>query len=262
MRRLLGCAAFATVATLFAMPAMAADLRVKAPVLKAPAAVATYGWSGCYVGAFAGYQSARVDAPYGANSLGVAPGTASSDTLRPNGIMLGPTIGCNYQWDGRWVVGVEGDLDFIKKEDTKVETAFPAFRLRVEQQWLATARVRIGYAFDRGFILPWPLLFYLTGGAAWASVEAANFVPGNPTSFVAQKQTHVGWVAGFGSEYGLGKGWSVKSETLYIDLGKRSYFTPTDPVALAVFNIKPRLWVSKVGLNYRFHWNGPLTARY
>jgi outer membrane immunogenic protein len=258
-RRVLGCAA---VATLVAVPAMAADLRVKAPVLKAPAAVTAYDWSGCYVGAYLGYQTARVRARYGANSLGSAPGAAVSDDLRPNGFTFGPTIGCNYQWTGRWVVGLEGDLDFIKKDDTQVETTQPLFRVGVEQQWLATARVRIGYAFDRGFILPWPLLFYLTSGAAWASIETANFVPGNPTSFVAQKQTHVGWVAGFGSEYGLGNGWSVKSETLYIDLGKRSYFTPTNPVSLAVLDIKPRIWVSKIGLNYRFHWSGPVTARY
>jgi outer membrane immunogenic protein len=44
----LACAAL----VMLSAPAIAADMRVKAPVLKAPPPVVVYGWSGFYEGIF------------------------------------------------------------------------------------------------------------------------------------------------------------------------------------------------------------------
>ena len=258
MNKVLGGIALSALLTL---PVMAADIPVKAG--RPAAAVAVWSWTGCYVGVHGGYQRSRINSTYGANVLGIAPGTATSEPLRIRGGAIGPTVGCNYQAGGNWVVGVEGDYDFVEKSDSRIETAFPAFRVRVEQRWLATVRGRIGYAMDRGFLIPVPVLYYLTGGGAWASMDTANFVPG-AIARAEQTQTYSGWTAGFGSEYAVGGNWSIKSETLYVRLGAKSNFTVADPVSGGVFDTRPRsIWISKVGLNYRFNLGGgPVVARY
>ena len=161
-----------TAAVILAGPVLAADIPVKAR----PPVVAAWSWTGCYIGGHGGWQRARVDADYGANTLGQVPGTAISDDLRVRGLTLGGTAGCNYQI-GNWVIGVEGDYDFVTKADTRVETAFPAFRVQVEQHGLATARGRIGYAFERGLLIPLPTLYYVTGGGVWARMETSEFQP-------------------------------------------------------------------------------------
>jgi len=40
----------AALIAMFVGPAMAADMRVKAPVLKAPPPPVIYNWTGCYIG--------------------------------------------------------------------------------------------------------------------------------------------------------------------------------------------------------------------
>ena len=45
-----------------------------------------------------------------------------------------------------------------------------------------------------------------------------------------------------------------------MDFGRKTYFTATTPVAGA--DHKQTQWVSKVGLNYRFDWGGPVVAKY
>ena len=237
-----------TAAVILAGPVLAADIPVKAR----PPVVAAWSWTGCYIGGHGGWQRARVDADYGANTLGQVPGTAISDDLRVRGLTLGGTAGCNYQI-GNWVIGVEGDYDFVTKADTRVETAFPAFRVQVEQHGLATARGRIGYAFERGLLIPLPTLYYVTGGGVWARMETSNFNPTTGAS-IAQTESYSGWTVGYGSEYSVGGGWSIKSETLYARLGQQTNFAANAPVALAEFNIRPRdIWISRIGVNYRFY---------
>ena len=46
-------------------PAWAADMRLKAPVYKAPPPVAAYNWTGCYVGGNAGHIRSKGDVALG-----------------------------------------------------------------------------------------------------------------------------------------------------------------------------------------------------
>ena len=73
--------------------------------------------------------------------------------------------------------------------------------------WLGTARGRIGYAFDR--FLP-----YFTAGAAFGDIKGTV---GAVNDFSATK---VGWTGGAGVEYAFIDNWSAKLEYLYVDLGK------------------------------------------
>jgi outer membrane immunogenic protein len=84
---------------------------------------------------------------------------------KPSGFVGGGTVGANWQ-TGSIVLGVEGDWSWTNKRSSAF--LLPPFNvttnLDIKERWIATARGRAGFAYDR-----W--LFYVTGGAAWARVE-------------------------------------------------------------------------------------------
>ena len=103
---LLGSVAF--VALTAGGPAGAADLR--APVYKAPpVAEAAFNWSGCYVGAHAGYGWGRNKNDFG---TAVASGPTEEGAFAPgefgpfnhdtSGGVAGGQLGCNYQAANNW----------------------------------------------------------------------------------------------------------------------------------------------------------------
>jgi outer membrane immunogenic protein len=83
-------------------------------------------------------------------------------------------------------------------------------------QWLASARARLGY------IWPNNMMWYATGGAAWANIEYAaqegNLPPGfatdfrSVTSFTTTKSV---WVAGGGAEWMATPNILLRGEYLY-----------------------------------------------
>jgi outer membrane immunogenic protein len=237
-------------AAMFAGPALAADMP-----LKAPPPVAYYSWTGCYVGVHVGGKSSRADVHYGANTLAVLPGTVATDPIYMSGALGGGQIGCNYQFAGGWLIGIEGDGSIVQSDGAGVENLFPAFRIQTTETWLATARGRLGYAWDK-----W--LFFVTGGGAWAGLTTNNYNAAVPVQTAIQKNTVSGWTVGFGAEYALGYGWSIKGEYLYMDFSEKTFFTPTTPIALSEFNVHLRQSVARFGMNYKFDWGGPVVAKY
>jgi outer membrane immunogenic protein len=244
---------------MIAGPAMAADMP-----LKAPPPVVLYSWTGCYVGGHVGGKASNAEVNYGAVNRAIAPpavaGAPATGRINMSGALAGAQIGCQYQFAGGWLIGIEGDGSWTQSDGQGVETAFPAFRVQTTERWLATARGRLGYAWDK-----W--MFYVTGGGAWAGLETKNwqatFVPAGIGPAAIQQNTLNGWTVGVGAEYALGYGWSIKGEYLYMEFASSTYFTPTNPVALAEFNVKLRQSVARFGMNYKFDWGyGPGVARY
>src|ERR1700682_944411 len=87
-------------------PASAADLaRPRAHAVYGPA-VAFYNWTGCYVGGNGGGFWARRDLSHPV----VGGGGFGAETA--SGGLGGVQVGCNYQI-GQWVLGVQGDWDWI-----------------------------------------------------------------------------------------------------------------------------------------------------
>lgn len=201
--------------------AMAADLPVQqqAPVAYTPVA-SVYDWSGVYIGAHAGYGWGDID---------IDPAGLPSVSTDADGFLGGVQAGYNAQW-GNWVGGVELEASYSGIEGDAVGN------LDTELNWLGTARVRVGYAFDR--VLP-----YVVGGLALGDVEATN----NLTGF-SESNTHVGWTVGAGVEYAVTDNISVKGEYAYVDLRDEQYDlgtgVPTD-AGLDAHTVK-------AGLNYKF----------
>jgi outer membrane immunogenic protein len=87
-----------------------------------------------------------------------------SSSLDPKGAFGGGYVGYNYQFSGGFVVGAEADINASAAKSD--HNAFPAgpfgpgFSGEGDLKWFGSARLRVGYAFDR--FLP-----FVTGGVAF-----------------------------------------------------------------------------------------------
>jgi outer membrane immunogenic protein len=211
------CASLLAAAT--AVPAFAADMPTP---FKAPAYAAPFNWSGFYLGINGGYgwgKSSWTDPLSG--------GTTGDFNL--SGAMAGGTVGYNLQ-TGQFVLGVEGDIDYSWMTGTDATGC-----CQTRNDWFATARGRLGYAFDR-----W--MPFLTGGAAFGDVKMN-------TVGASQTATRVGWTAGGGLEYAFVGAWSAKLEYLYADLGKASCSAATCGVTT---DVTFKANIVRAGVNYHF----------
>jgi outer membrane immunogenic protein len=231
MRRVwLGVASMLSTALLPIGSASAADLWPGPPTYQEQRAAAppTYNWSGFYVGMNGG--GGFGNAPWASGPDGTT-GTSSIS----NGL-FGGTIGYNDQTIGNLVVGEEADLDWAPIKAI-VPSAACAPGCEFKTSWLATARLRVGYAFDR--FLP-----YVTAGVSITDFTAD--ILGQP--FGAEHSNNFSWTVGAGLEYAFASSWSAKIEYLYVDVRG-----PTCDGACGGGPISANLPESmvRIGLNYR-----------
>lgn len=269
MRNLKFIAGLALGTTLGFGSASAADL---APVYtKAPAVVVSpvYDWTGFYVGGHvgggwsSGWNSTYNPLP-DPTTFGGAPGSFGMS----GSSVLGGVQG-GYNWQSRnWVFGVEGDATWthINANASAQSLFFPSLlpiagefqTMSRTVNWLASARARVGYAWDR-------TLVYVTGGAAWGDVSySANKNVGATFTFPASfDSTKSGWVVGGGLEYAIGSNWTIRGEYLYYDLGSSSVIAPEVPAAAfsrAYSWNDTKIQSARFGVNYKF--GGPVVAKY
>lgn len=244
MRRVLRLLAASFVVTAGAGSfAIAADMPVKTPVYKAPAAAAAYRWDGVYVGVAAGgnwgnTSDTWVDSGDPAN-VGLQP-----DSHRMKGVLVGGTLGANWQ-SGSIVYGVEGDFSWTNKRgDSNLNAPFNTdTNSETRERWIATVRARAGYATGR-------YLIFATGGGAFAEVKETLT---NPTLGVfTDSKTRAGWTAGGGVEAKINDRWSVKAEYLYVKLSDADYFPPFLSSNIGTVSNELHNHIVRVGVNYRF----------
>ena len=207
-------------------PASAADLSRRAPpaVTKAPPLAPVYNWSGFYAGINGGY------------GFGTSKWSSPGSSFDVNGGLFGGQVGYNWQF-GQFVYGLEGDADWTDLRGSTTSLTCAGASCRTRNDFLATARGRVGYAADR-----W--LPYLTGGLAVGNIRAT--VPG----LAGVDHTNAGWTLGGGLEVALAGNWTAKAEYLYVDLRN------TDCGAAcglpAGNNVSLTTNVIRGGINYRF----------
>jgi outer membrane immunogenic protein len=240
-------------------PAVAADFGV-AP--RAVHYVAGTNWTGCHVGGMVGDEWGTTNGwrTTSATTLGLTggpttfPNTPLSPSYNMTGFTGGAYAGCDYQF-GAWVVGVEGDWSSMNKAGQAFD--LPPFTTSFVQQstehWVATARARLGYAVDK-----W--LLYVTGGAAWARIDTAEWNILQPLQSAINDSNRVtGWTVGGGIEYDLRYGWSVRTEYLYVQLPSFTTFTPGSGTGLTTNTSFTNVSVGRMtnnilrlGLTYKF----------
>ncbi len=229
-----------------AAPAFAADTSRPGVTKTAPAGwvrtASAVDWTGIYLGVNGAFTFG------GSNWSDSVTGT-SSGSFGTSGFAFGGTLGANYQ-AGRWVFGIEGDGDWADTSGfgtftTTSTSSLCAVGCLTSNSWLATARGRAGYAFDR-------FLVYGTGGAAFGNVRA-NF-SNDPVT----RATKAGWTAGAGVEVAVAPHWSAKAEYLFVDLGNGSCTVncaiqnPNGPPVIPNATVKFNESLVRAGINYRF----------
>ena len=206
-----------------------------------PLAPKFYDWTGVYVGANVGYGSASIS-----ESTDTA-GTATTSTAQTiSGLLAGGQVGANLQFGGV-VVGAE-----IDGEWSGLRSAASGATVDFKIPWLATARLRIGFAHDR-------IHYYLTGGAGYMQFSRAD-ASGVFLSTTSQART--AWVIGAGSESAINRNLILRFEVLYLRLlgNADTLFgtvtttggttTTTAATTESGYDI-----IGRVGLSYKFGWS-------
>jgi outer membrane immunogenic protein len=207
-----------------ASPSFAADMpgQYQEPAYGAPA----FSWGGVYVGINTGYGWGQSDWS----------SSVTTGSNRPAGGLFGGTIGFNGQ-TGAFVFGVEGDVDgnWMRDSNSTGTGICSALGCAIQTSWFATARGRVGYAFDRA-------LLYITAGGAFGDVQMS-------TNGLTATAGRAGWTVGGGIEYAILGPWSAKVEYLYSDLGSASCGAATCGIDTTV-SFKTN--IVRLGVNYRF----------
>ena len=209
--------------------AFAADVVVNEPV---PIVPAGFTWTGGYVGLQFGGGWSNVDQPFSFFPPG--PANLSQDNANGSGVIGGVFAGYNWQ-SGSFVFGGEADIDAtsIDGDDGGSAGDINGFKA----QWMASARLRAGYAVDR-----W--LIYGTGGYAYLRGKADRRDPGFEES---QSASFNGWTIGAGAEYALTDNIIIRGEYRFADFGSKSVV-----ISNYVEDISPQIHAVRVGLSYKF----------
>jgi outer membrane immunogenic protein len=220
------------------VPAVAADLPVKAPPRKAPV-IAPYSWTGWYIGANAGYGVGQKQGTF-ASSLGI-----ETFNAMPAGGFGGGQLGFNYQF-GSFVLGAETDIQGAGISDTRtcLLGCIPGSSALIDQKlnWFGTTRARVGLANG-------PVLTYVTAGAAYGGTETGLTTTfGGVTNALSTTTTKTGWVWGTGVEAALAGNWTAKAEYLYLNLGSSAVAS----AATGVLAVKNQEQIFRGGINYHF----------
>jgi opacity protein-like surface antigen len=239
------------------IPALAADVPVKAP----PVPVPVFTWTSCYLGMHAGGGWARKDVtdPVGLvqDSFAGQPVTTGVTTTQasPSGAVIGGQFGCDYQFAPNWVVGVEGAASGgTLKGSTTVGLPLgdvgDSALVTARTDFLGSVTARLGYAVDR-----W--LLYVRGGAAWAGDKytVTGALVGTGFGFEGL-DWRPGWTVGAGVEWAFSGNWSARLEYDYYGLGTRTILMTDNLNALSgLVDVKQNVQTVKVGVNFHV-WGG------
>ena len=235
-------------------PAIAADMRL--PRYKAPPPVVpAWSWTGCFLGSHAGglwaTQKDWIVRTPGGDFFGQSLGQHDEHSF-----VGGAQAGCDYQFAGGFVIGVQGDGAWTNAEGSHDSAREIGVAYHSKVRSLATVTGRVGYAWGR-------FLGYVRGGGAWERDDywATTIILG--TAYTA-RETRSGGTIGVGGEYAFTNLLSGFVEYNYCDFGTRQIsFTPqVAGLGPAFVDIKETKSVVRAGLNLRFGYAAPGAANY
>jgi outer membrane immunogenic protein len=240
--------------------AVAADMDVKAPPYRAPA---MYSWSGCYIGVHGGWGwgSEHVSTHSYLGAVATRTNEVSLDTC---GALVGGQVGCDYQFAGNLLFGIQGDYAGTRItgdiQDPHTGSSINDV-LRFETSRIASVTGRLG-------ITGWAnqALIYVKGGGAWAQ-NKYDFRSADRFALRGIYDiSYSGWTIGAGAEWAFARSWSVFVEYNHYDFGNA-----TTTLALRNFGgafsedyqaKTPTIDTVKFGINYRFNFAGSVVADY
>jgi len=271
----------AIVSALLIVPAMAADLPVKAPMRAPPPQV--YNWTGCYIAGGFGYGLYDIDHSVSNPVVGGVP--AIFDPGHDNGGRgwLGTVGGgCDLQFagplGGNWVIGILGDVDFMNIKGN-YSTMCPGGCIGADGYFGPLTESSAGYIGGRiGMTFTPQLLGYVSAGWTETRFDAATLVgfgiPGATAPVTLPAQTFNGWFFGGGTEYAVGflPGLFWRSEYRFSQYSAKTTPLVCSNLAIcntggglnAIDNAKPYVQTVRSELVWRFNpWGtGGVMSRY
>jgi len=204
---------------------------VSSPAAAAYASAApVWSWTGCYLGAHAGYGMER-DVWAGPNG---------------GGGLAGGQLGCNYQMN-MLVLGVEGE-GFWSGMKSAYNFSSPGlwYHYTTKNTSDYDVALRLGIALDRALI--YGKAGWVGGQFDWGYVDSAGGV-------ISASSTLNGLLLALGLEYAIDGNWSAKFEYDYLGFAAKDvYSTFTCPAGCSNFTVSrdAQKQLFKLGLNYRF----------
>lgn len=250
----------------------AADLAVKARPYVAPAPI--YSWTGFYLGVHVGAGWGTTELSLSGASFPDGEGGLISETFglafsqnSRSGFLGGVQAGYNWQ-SGIAVFGIQGD--FAGADIKGTNPCLLVLSCTTKSDWLATVSGRVGAVIaERGLI-------YVKGGAAWLNSTHSASLPNGGTvipglvgqELSSREHTNFGWLLGMGVEYAFTPNWTAFIEYNYMEFDRKNHAFLLNPAVTDgdVFtvnaDIRNKLSIAKVGVNYKFDWGTPVVARY
>jgi outer membrane immunogenic protein len=243
--------------------AVAADLPLKAEPV-AP----RFSWTGCYLGGHIGGGRGSKDmtdpVQLVQDTLSGAPVTTGITTVTttPTGAVIGGEIGCDYQFAGNAVIGIEGTASGTTMRGSSFvglpaapAAGFPGeFALvQANNDFLVSVTGRIGYAFDT-------VLLYGRGGFAVAGdkydVSGGDFAGLGPFHFQGADNRY-GWIVGGGVDWAFTPLWSMNVEYDFYKFGSGGILMTDQFSGLTgIVDVKQTVQVIKVGFNFHIWASG------
>jgi opacity protein-like surface antigen len=215
-------------------------------VLGAPTSVAGYGWNGCYVGGNTGGAWAH-ESTY-ATYTPTGPHDAGS--LTTDGWVYGGQVGCDYQINNYWVVGIRGMWDGANIRGSNpwpAPFAFISNHYNIDSFGTAVGKL--------GYLLNPTLELYGLGGPAWVR-DSLSFVASPTGEFATGSQTRTGYTAGVGLSWMFAPNWDLWVEYNYMGFGTKNINLPGVGTGAGIpytADIKQNVENALVGIDYRFH---------
>jgi outer membrane immunogenic protein len=260
-------AAAAGMTALFAIPALAADLPIKAPPLTPARGI---NWTGFYV--FGGGGGGLWNAE---NNSFTTDLSFVSRNERLGGSGWFGTVGAGYDWqfNRNWVAGVFADGQFGNINGSIKEAGFMTeieAREKLRTSWAAGARL--------GYLVAPNVLSYVNAGysgSAWSDANYSFLLTGAPGNLFTTPSFHRdGWFVGGGVENSLNffgisaAGWFMKTEyraahydrVTLTETSSGGFFGPVGTSFGEALSFKPWVQTVSTSIVYRFNSDAPAPA--
>jgi outer membrane immunogenic protein len=207
-----------------------------------------FSWEGLYIGVNAGYAGDRFEYPFSYTCC--YKDISGQFDLTSSGFVYGAQVGYNLLLAPEWLLGIEADIQGTSIKGNlgfHLDSPFPLdINAGSKVDWFGTVRGRLGWINDR-------LLLYVTGGWAYGKSTAyANISSPWGSDSISKTLSGSGYAVGGGLEYAITDNVTVKTEYLYVDLGKANLFTYGKDDCFTL-DQKTHFHVVRAGLNYKFN---------
>ncbi|WP_336278995.1 outer membrane protein [Bartonella sp. CB175] len=237
--------------------AQAADITVPehlVPVVVTP----SFSWTGWYLGGQLGGFSSKTTLSYLKNENTEKWDSAKKEIVpKPSGIIGGIYVGSNIDIDNNFIIGVDTDIMWSDKKDTKninlvevnqknqkklvraddnaelevkpqngdpVPLPLGMIHHTLKQKWFGATRVRVGFVSDR-------MMPYIAGGVAYTHLQSIYGVESDAVNRAAdfsdtlydEKKTMVGYTVGGGVDFAMTDSVILRAEYRYSDFGKKKF---------------------------------------